>query len=296
MKCFYHDDADGQCSAYWVARSAIINDSCYYDEKPSFIEINYRRKFPLDIIRSNEQIYLVDYSISADEMRELLKITKNVTWIDHHKTAIEKYFNFEENIRGIRYDGIAASMLTYCYLNHMTVKGEGYIKPFDIKMINYAPLFTKLIADSDVLRFEYGDDTRCFFVGFGAYDFNPLSTEWNKFVGQHDYEHELINQGKIMTIYRDSFAKDYIKLGFQTIFEGKKCFAVNFGYSGVDFFKSLPEGLYDICMPFVFDGTQYIVSMYSKSVDVSEIAKKYGGGGHKMASGFQCKELPFKIN
>jgi uncharacterized protein len=33
--------------------------------------------------------------------------------------------------------------------------------------------------------------------------------------------------------------------------------------------------------------------MYSKTVDVSKIAVKYGGGGHKAASGFQCKELPF---
>jgi nanoRNase/pAp phosphatase (c-di-AMP/oligoRNAs hydrolase) len=34
--------------------------------------------------------------------------------------------------------------------------------------------------------------------------------------------------------------------------------------------------------------------MYSKVVDVSEIAKRYNGGGHKGASGFQSKELPFK--
>jgi nanoRNase/pAp phosphatase (c-di-AMP/oligoRNAs hydrolase) len=46
-------------------------------------------------------------------------------------------------------------------------------------------------------------------------------------------------------------------------------------------------------MPFVFDGEQYTVSLYSKTVDVSEIAKKYGGGGHKGAAGFQCKKLPF---
>ena len=46
-------------------------------------------------------------------------------------------------------------------------------------------------------------------------------------------------------------------------------------------------------MPFSFDGDKWTVSLYSTSVDVSEIAKKYGGGGHKGASGFHCKELPF---
>jgi len=57
-------------------------------------------------------------------MRELLITTKNVTWIDHHKTAIEKYNDFEYDIRGVRYDGIAGCMLTYCYLHHMTQRGS----------------------------------------------------------------------------------------------------------------------------------------------------------------------------
>lgn len=41
-------------------------------------------------------------------------------------------------------------------------------------------------------------------------------------------------------------------------------------------------------------GDLFKVSMYSEFVDVSEIAVKYGGGGHKGASGFQCTELPFR--
>lgn len=43
----------------------------------------------METIKPNEQIYIVDFSISSEEMRELLKITKDITWIDHHKTAIE---------------------------------------------------------------------------------------------------------------------------------------------------------------------------------------------------------------
>jgi nanoRNase/pAp phosphatase (c-di-AMP/oligoRNAs hydrolase) len=94
-----------------------------------------------------------------------------------------------------------------------------------------------------------------------------------------------------------------MKLGFETEFEGQstndytyrpyKCFAVNLGHCNSDYFKSLPEGKYDILMPFVFNGEQFIISLYSKTVDVSEIAKKYGGGGHKGAAGFTCYRLPF---
>lgn len=292
MKCFYHGDSDGKCAGFWVHLSAGLTDIDKYIDN-EFIEIDYKTKFPLGSIRPNEQIYIVDYSISPEEMRELLTITKDVTWIDHHKTAIEKYQDFEYPIRGVRYDGVAGCMLTYCYLHHMTARGEGDIKPFELSMTEDAPMFTKLIADWDVWKFEYGDDTRYFQTAFNAYDFHPLSKNWEKFfVFPNDAG--LIHQGITMTTFRDGWAKSYMKLGFETIFEGHKCFAVNLGYCNSEYFKSLPEGKYDILMPFVFDGNIYTVSLYSTTTDVSEIAKKYGGGGHKGASGFQVKELPFK--
>ncbi|MCM0648155.1 phosphohydrolase [Clostridium swellfunianum] len=291
MKCFYHDDPDGFCAAYWVASSVAVNDS--YKDAPEFYEISYRVKFPLDIIRAKEQIYIVDYSISPEEMRELLKITDNVTWIDHHKTAIEKYESFEHDIRGLRYDGISACLLAYCYVKHMTASGEGNIKPFDKSMIDDAPMFTKLISDSDILAFKYGDDTKNFFTAFGAYDFKPQSKKWTCFTKDNSFELKMIEEGKLLSLYEKAAAKHYLRLGFETILEGHKCFAVNYGYSGIDFFDSLPEGLYDIFISFAFDGFQHVVSLYSRTVDVSCIATKYGGGGHKMAAGFQCEKLPF---
>ena len=33
--------------------------------------------------------------------------------------------------------------------------------------------------------------------------------------------------------------------------------------------------------------------IYSKTHDVSDICKKYGGGGHAKAAGFTCEALPF---
>lgn len=295
MKCFYHNDADGRCAGFWVHLSVGINDQ-YQD--PSFIEMSYAKPFPMETIRKDEQIYIVDYSISTDEMRQLLKITENVTWIDHHKTAIDKYQDFEHEIRGVRYDGIAGCMLAYCYIHHMTQRGEGDIKQFDISMIKDAPMFTKLIADWDVWKFDYGDDTRHFITAFNAYNFEPASKLWSRFLCFPDDEafacSDFIRDGIIMTTFRDGWAKDYMKLGFETDFEGVKCFAVNLGRCNSEYFKSLPPGKYDVLIPFAFDGSQYTVSLYSTTIDVSEIAKKYGGGGHKGAAGFQCTELPFK--
>lgn len=295
MKCFYHNDADGKCAGFWVHLSAGLTDP---NMGQDFIEMSYEKTFPIDTINPNEQIYIVDYSISPDEMRQLLTITTDVTWIDHHKTAIEKYDGFEHNIRGVRYDGIAGCMLTYCYLHHMTDRGSGEITPFDISMTEDAPLFTKLIADWDVWKFDYGDTTRQFITAFNCYDFNPGSINWDRFLratpSEIPAEYEMADVGSIMIKYRDGWAKEYLqRFGFEIKFEGLTCFAVNLGNCNSEYFKSLPTEKYDAFMPFAFNGEKYTVSMYSTTANVSEICKKHGGGGHCHAAGFVCSELPF---
>lgn len=286
-------DADGKCSGFWVRMNVIQYDG----EAREFIPINYGIPFPFDTIRLGEQIYIVDYSITPDEMRRLFTITENITWIDHHKTAIEKYEGFEREIKGLRYDGIAGCMLTYCFTSYMVNLFGDQIKPFDISMTHDAPLFTKLIADWDVWKFDYGQNTRDFITAFNAYGFEPEGMDWIMFTKLKNWKLEeagLIEQGQIMNIFRDGWAKSYMDLGFETAFEGAKCYAVNLGRCNSEYFKSLPEGKYDVLMPFAFNGDIFTVSLYSTTIDVSEIAKKYGGGGHKGASGFQCTELPFK--
>ena len=297
MKCFYHNDADGKCAGFWVANSAVMENL----ETPiEFVEMSYEKPFPMNTINPNERVYIVDYSISPDEMRELLQITMDVTWIDHHKTSIEKYDGFEYDIRGLRYDGIAACMLTYCYLNCMTYGGIGNVLPFNISMTKDAPMFTKIIADWDVWKFDYGDNTRKFITAFNSYDFHPESKEWDKFFytgfcNDPTFETELLEEGAAMIKYRDGWAKSYLeRFGFETEFEGLKCFAVNLGNCNSEYFKSLPEGKYDAFMPFAFNGEKWTVSMYSTTYDISDICKKYGGGGHAKAAGFTCVELPFK--
>lgn len=101
-----------KCAGYWVKTLNKLTDN-FTDE---YIKINYGIEFPFDSIGKNEIVYIVDYSISPEEMDKLLEITSNVIWIDHHKSAIEKYKNYDKDVKGLRYDGIAGCMLTYCYL------------------------------------------------------------------------------------------------------------------------------------------------------------------------------------
>jgi oligoribonuclease NrnB/cAMP/cGMP phosphodiesterase (DHH superfamily) len=255
--------------------------------------------FPFDSIRENEQVYIVDYSIFPNEMEKLLEITEDVTWIDHHISAINRYNTpkFSHlHIKGLRYDGIAGCMLTYCYLKHMVKveqeNGNTACIPFDISMTEDAPMFTKYIADFDVWKFEY-KSTKAFEMGLQLYDLDPNSRVWKSFYYESEIQN-IIKDGYLLLDYRDKWSKEYCECtGFDVEFEGYKCFAVNLAMISSDNFKSINEEDYDMFIGFSYNGKSWNYSLRSTKVDCSKIAMKYGGGGHKGASGFSSDRLLF---
>ena len=300
MKCFYHVDEDGRLAGFWVNELARHYDG--YEKE--FIPINYGMEFPFESIRPNEQIFIVDYSIFPEEMDKLLEITKDVTWIDHHQSAIKRYENYSHNIKGIRYDGIAGCMLTYCYFKHMVVKqfdsGSMIVTSFNESMTQDAPMFTKYVADFDVWKFEYGDTTRKFEMGLQLYDTEPDcdagDNVWKAML-RYGWElvDEIISKGEDLITYRDNWAKEYCESkGFETEFCGYKCFAMNLGLCGSPEFKSVDDGTYDMFIGFCFDGEKWSYALRSETVNVAEIAMMYGGGGHPGAAGFSSDELLLK--
>jgi uncharacterized protein len=89
-----------------------------------------------------------------------------------------------------------------------------------------------------------------------------------------------------------------LEQGFDVEFEGHKYLACNSHELDIRSqlfdagIKSHHEGL----LGFTFTGSDWRVSLYGipgKDIDHSEIAKRYGGGGHKNACGFRAKTLPF---
>jgi oligoribonuclease NrnB/cAMP/cGMP phosphodiesterase (DHH superfamily) len=314
MKCFYHDDLDGRCSAFLV-HNFLGNISPVYEDyvlfkhnkhsKEDFIKMNYDGNFPLDTIKEDELVFIVDYSISRGEMMDLLKKTKNVYWIDHHISAIEKFKNFPHAIKGLRVNGIAACVLTYMFFN-MPFVNCPYMDDESIKEISveeYVPQFIRLIGDRDAWEWRFGDQTKFFNLGIQMYETDPFSEIW---IDLFKSESSLLsppyskmidgvcNTGVTISRYLDRNNEEYINsYGYESEFEGHKVFVCNRALCGSELFGDLFYQ-YDFVVTFVFNGHQYKYSLYSNSIDVSEIAKKYGGGGHMGASGFSSEKLLFK--
>lgn len=274
MKCFYHEDNDGKCAGAIVKRK--------YPECEC-IPINYGHEFPFNKIKPEENIYIVDYSIEPDEMKYLLELASQVVWIDHHKTAIEKYGSWGQDIFGVRKDGISGCELTWRHL-------------FPDELI---PEIVILIGDRDIWKWEYGDRTKYTHLGLGLLDLKPESLNWvDLFKSDPIQMEQILSAGKTISLYKEQSNKNYFdSYAYQAEFAGYDCIAMNKGACGSEAFGNAIKE-YDICISYGHFGNYFTVSLYSEKVDVSEIAKTFEykgkrGGGHKGAAGFQCENLPF---
>lgn len=283
MKCFHHDDADGRSSGAIVA----MHEDNY--DPANFFEVDYIQKLPIDKIGKDEKVYFVDYSFSvntADVLRDILKITKNVIWIDHHNSSLKmigKYPEFK-SIKGIIREGISGAALTYMYLY-----GESY---------DNIPLFLKYVSDFDcwhltmpnIMEFKYG---------FECYDYSALSDFWVRLMEHdsgtsNDFLDKIIEKGKIAKQYCENIYRSVRDKGaYEAKVEGYRACIINRdGFSDL-FGEKMKE--YDICIRWNYTGKKYSYSIYSSNpkIDVSKIAEKYGGGGHKGAAGMSSDKQLF---
>lgn len=86
-------------------------------------------------------------------------------------------------------------------------------------------------------------------------------------------------------------------LGFTIDFEGLTFLAINAARYNSHLFTAGLKPEHDACFGFNFDGKQWRVSLYhapgKEHHDLSVIAVKHGGGGHRGACGFKAATLPF---
>ncbi len=290
MKCFYHTDLDGECSAaivkYYV--ESLFPDTCM-----EFRPINYNEAFPLDTIKPDEGIYIVDFSIEPDDMLRLLEIAPGVIWIDHHRTAIEKYEGCLVPMDGIRSTDKAACALTW-----------EFFFPED-----NMPVAVALVADRDIWTFRYGQTTKDFHNGLLALDTNPDpvlgESVWHDLLlspnppfftdASHRAVDGILRGGQAVGSFREQWSESYCEAwAFEAEIDGHKALCTNVGKQGSDLFGEGALDTWPILSTFVYDGEKFVVSLYSSQVDVGRIAEKYGGGGHPGAAGFICQEIPYQ--
>ena len=274
MKCFYHSaDLDGHCSG------AIVNlahPNC------ELIGINYGDEFPWDTIQKNETVYMVDFSLQPFEDMERLNSISDFVWIDHHKSAIEEATNRNFYASGILEIGRGACELCWEFL-FPGVENEA----------------VRLLGRYDVWDLQPG--TLELQNGLRMHETLPTNTDlWESLLGpDEDLLKESLHIGQILLRKKQMDDRSYARsFSFETEIDGLSVIAINRGMTNSQLFESVYDpSKHDGMLTFVRRKGQWTVSLYSdqKHIDSSIICKARGGGGHKGAAGFQCKELPFNL-
>jgi len=277
MKCFYHSsDLDGHCSG------AIVK--FHYPECEMW-PIDYGARFPIDKIKEGGTVYMVDFTLQPfDQMVELAEKCKLI-WIDHHKTALEEAEKRGFVVRGLRRIGIGACSLTWEFINsHLPI-------PKPVKLLAKYDVWDH--SDPDTLPFQYGMRLR---------ETDPATEEGMKLWGQLFSSSffafdKILEEGKVILKYQKQIDTKYCaRHAYPAVFEGYKALVLNRGIVNSMTFENAPGAKdADIFVTYVFSGKNWIVSLYANKpdIDVSRIAKKYGGGGHKGAAGFTCLDKQF---
>jgi oligoribonuclease NrnB/cAMP/cGMP phosphodiesterase (DHH superfamily) len=370
--CFYHKaDLDGVCSA------AIVK---HFVPECELYGIDYGDEFPWDLVRPGPEadtdplwmhlfkpengykcgdnwetltvkkrtVYMVDISLPYEGMVRLAEVS-NLTWLDHHKTALEA--NEGLRARGMRDTTRAACELAWVWMSLFPdpekMPDSYTFEEFDgdlpeaVRLLGRYDVWDKDHPEweSRILPFQYG--MRTF-----KWSYDPNSTSWSTLFAANsavtEFVARVVAHGESILRYQAEVNRKACEAGAHEfvwtmpdpelqprtetdkdgntvliqptgmkfkVVDGKckrvpnsvmpsyRVLACNTTTHNSQFF----DGFYDpekhdvMCAYSRRSDGKWKVSLYSDkpTIDCGEIAKSFGGGGHKGAAGFACNHLPW---
>jgi oligoribonuclease NrnB/cAMP/cGMP phosphodiesterase (DHH superfamily) len=242
---------------------------------------------PVPEVSPDDQLYIVDLAIP-----ELMNHPRLI-WIDHHKTSIDLYDRPE--IPGYRIDGVAACRLCWQWVYIPDVEDLPTKEQFMAREVS-EPWLVRMLGEYDIWD-DRDPDARPLQLGLKSEDVKV--TDLANHLGRDDLSQvedikRWVTAGRTIERYnREINRKTVNERGYRLRFEGLDFIVLNssrVGDNSIVFedYDGIEE--VDACMLWRFDGDKIVISLYHsptlKDLDLSTIARVYGGGGHRGACGF----------
>ncbi len=219
----------------------------------------------------NREVIIVDFSYKRQQLIEICQRASSVVIIDHHISALNDLKGLDDlhnNLTLIFDMAHSGAVLTWHYFHN-----------------SVPPQLLLDIEDRDLWNFNRPDSEAV----NAAIDSYPFEFEqWKRWIDS-DLRDELIKEGEAIVRYRRQLIETYKKRAVIGSVAGHKVPVVNCPYSIIS------EVLGELSVDYSFaagyqDGeTKRSWSLRSngdRGADVSEIAQRFGGGGHRNAAGF----------
>lgn len=301
----YHDaDFDGKLSRdvclYQLGRRAPVLLHAYgWDYGRPLPGCELKHEDGRDAWENYDRIYIVD--LSVDELMKRPELRFKITWIDHHRSAMEKWDTTDApRFEGLRIDGVAACRLCWNWFTangYGTRESNGYGTREDFVERRVAePRLLRMAGEYDVWDLR-DPDVKALQFGLRALSEEKLGElVWDQFLmGKYGmgFLDDAIDQGRAIQAYCNRQNDEYARGNAHTVrWEGLTWCALNLGQRGnSDLLAAAVRPEHDGCLAWRYDGAQVSVSLYGvphrREIDLSVIAVKHGGGGHRGACGFR---------
>jgi len=261
----YHADCSDGFGGAWAAYRKFGDDAAY---------ISVSHQIPPPGGLKNKIIYMIDFTYLEPITKQLIADNKSVTSIDHHKTAEIVAKTTQDCRYALEHSG---SVLAWKYFHPD--------KP--------VPQMLLIIEDSDIHKFTIPYSRELFaYIDSYQFDFNIWSKLIERFENKMNWP-QLVKDGHLVLQHEQRLVSWTIQSNVNFVeFEGYKAPVVNSFILHANIAEELAKQYPPIGITWWQKDDALNVRLRSDgSVDVSEIAKKFGGGGHKAASGFS---IPFE--
>lgn len=268
--CIYHNNCfDGICAAWVVSK---IHPNAV------FIPMNYSD--PIPQLEREDDVLMVDFCLKAKDLQELAMRVSVLTIIDHHKTAQKELDDF---------------VMSNVFI-HFDMNESGASLAWKVLFPNKdLPVLIEYIKDRDLWLFkeQHSQYINAYIQSF------PMTIERQDLL----YEQletdegwtEAYHGGQAIERYKQTMVKAMCKNAAYNKdwpFYNDRVPIVNasmlFSEVGNELCKMYPDAPF---AAYYFDRLKDNVRQWGlRSIgdfDVSEVAKKLGGGGHKNAAGFE---------
>lgn len=263
------------CNAIYVLYHAHCTDGTgakyaawkKFGDNAQYIPVQYGR--PVPKMELGSDVYIVDFSYPRDVLQELQNVHNSVVVLDHHKTA-------EEALRGLK-----------CC--HFDMHKSGCVMAWEyFHPETPVPELLLDIQDRDLWLFKRRH-SKAVHAGLAMFEGNMK--DWDLAAKGQSYYANMIRNGELMLKREALIIKSAVKSKVKKIqFAGYKCGITN----SSDLASEIGNGIclskelaVDFAVVYCITNDDDVLLSFRSTgdFDVSEIAKKFGGGGHKNASG-----------
>lgn len=286
---FYHANCTDGFGAAYAAWTMLGGDAEYvplnYGEIKTLDDV---KKYAGEDIGRDTRIYILDFSLPKDVFYMLLATCGQVVWLDHHKSAFDMmeavdintpYISVGQGHFVLLDNSRSGALIAWDYFNDK----------------QNAPILIQHIDDRDRWQFKIPGTKE---VNAALRVEQPWSFEqWDKIVCETDDSVSaylaMVDKGAALIAAQEQAVEQSVRNAREVTILGRTGLAVNTDHNMSEVGHALANksGTFGLVWYVGADGSAKCSLRSNDDYDVTEIARNWGGGGHKNAAGMQVSVL-----